>query len=40
MEQQFSKEQMDQGVVTQVNESLYCDKCTEPVDQLENCEIW
>ena len=35
---------MDQSTDTsQVNESLYCDKCTESVDHLsqcENCETW
>ena len=48
-QQQSSKEpeeqqpSMDQSKVSQVNESLYCDKCTESVDHLiqcEKCETW
>ena len=49
-QQQPSKEQeepqpsVDQSTDTsQVNESLYCDKCTESVNHLiqcENCETW
>ena len=48
-QQQASKEQeerqpsVDQSTDIQVNESLYCDKCTESVDHLiqcEKCESW
>ena len=43
-EQEEPQPSVDQSTDTsQVNESLYCDKCTESVDHLiqcENCETW